>query len=289
MPRMALDRALPIAMFDSGVGGLTVLHECLVSLPHEDFVYFGDTAHFPYGERSPEELRAFALEIAEHLLEQGTKLLVVACNSATSAASGALAAHLGDRVPMVTVVAPESRLAAAVTRNGEVGLLATPATVASGAYARALAQASPEARLHAVASSQLAPLIQAGGEVDERVVECVEEACDPLRRAGVDAAILGCTHYPLVRPLLQRTLGRGATLVTSGHAIAEEVERELREAGIDNDVQRRGHYRFVCSGDPEEFRRVGTRFLQMPLGDVRRVPVAAAAGVGSRPAAGTAA
>ncbi len=280
MVRMALDRTLPVAVFDSGVGGLTVLHECLVSLPHEDFVYFGDTARFPYGDRSPDELRSFALELTDRLLEEGAKLLVVACNSATSAALPALDEHVAGRVPVVSVVTPESRLAASVTQNDRVGLLATPATVASGAYERALAQAAPDATLHPVASSELAPLIQAGGDVDERVVECVEEACAPLREAGVDTAVLGCTHYPLVRPILQRTLGRGVTLVSSGQAIADEVERELRRAEVDNEPARRGGYRFLCSGDPDEFRRVGTRFLQMPLGDVRRAPVAPARPVG---------
>ena len=142
----SLDRSLPVAVFDSGVGGLTVLHECLVSLPHEDFLYLGDTARFPYGDRSPEELRAFAGELAGILLARGAKLLVVACNSATAAALPALREELERRVPVVGVVAPESRLAAAATRNGRVGLIATPATVASGAYARALAEAAPGCR-----------------------------------------------------------------------------------------------------------------------------------------------
>src|SRR3954454_11015215 len=161
-PAMArtLDSSLPIAVFDSGVGGLTVLHECLVSLPHEDFLYLGDTARFPYGDRSPEQLLAFARELAELLLEEGAKLLVVACNAATSAALPALRDELADRVPVVGVVVPESRLCPAHTRNGRVGRLATPATVASGAYRRALRAEAPDADLHAVASAELAPLIQ---------------------------------------------------------------------------------------------------------------------------------
>src|SRR5437879_9915240 len=137
----------PIGVFDSGVGGLTVLHECLVSLPHEDFVYLGDTARFPYGERSRDELERFARELAERLLEEGAKLLVVACNAATSAALPALREELAGRVRIVGVVSPESRLAGLATRNGRVGLLATPATVASGAYEHALAEAAPTASL----------------------------------------------------------------------------------------------------------------------------------------------
>jgi glutamate racemase len=273
----ASDRQLPVAVFDSGVGGLTVLHECLVSLPHEDFLYLGDTARFPYGDRSADELLGFARELAGILLERGAKLLVVACNSATAAALPALRSELEGRVPVVGVVTPESRLAAAATRNRRVGLIATPATVASGAYARALAEAAPEAELHAVASAELAPLIQEGGEVDERVVACVDGLCRPLRDARVDTVILGCTHYPLVRPVLQRALGRGVTIVSSGEAIAADVEQRLREADVAQDEARRGRYSFLSTGEPEEFRRLGIRFLQLPIAEVERVPVGAAA------------
>ena len=268
----------PIAVFDSGVGGLTVLHELLVSLPHEDFVYLGDTARFPYGERSPAELQAFALELAGRLVEGGAKLLVVACNSATAAALPALRESFAGRVPIVAVVEPEARLASVESSNGRIGLLATAATVASGAYGRALAREAPEASLHAVACPELAPLIQAGDEVDARVVALVEEYCAPLRRAGVDTVILGCTHYPLVRPMLQRELGRGVKLVSSGQAIAEAVESEIEADGLAAAADSRGTYRFLCSGDPDDFRRVGTRFLQLPLGDVDHVDVLPADG-----------
>jgi glutamate racemase len=271
-------RDLPVAVFDSGVGGLTVLHECLVSLPHEDFLYLGDTARFPYGVRRPQELRAFARELAEILLAQGTKLIVVACNSATSAALPKLADELAGRVPVVGVVSPEAKVAAATTGSGKVGLLATPTTVASGAYERALREASGgEATLHSVATAELAPLIQAGGEIDERTVAAVEKACEPLLEAGVDTVILGCTHYPLVRPVIQRCLGRGVEIVTSGEAIVEEVERELRGAGTAAPTDRRGDYRFLATGDVDEFRRLGTRFLQLPIASVGHVDVTPAA------------
>jgi glutamate racemase len=270
------DRSLPVAVFDSGVGGLTVLHECLVSLPHEDFLYLGDTARFPYGDRSADELLVFARELAGILLDRGAKLLVIACNSATSAALPALEEELEARVPLVAVVRPESRLAAKATKTDRVGLIATPATVNSGAYAKALAEEAPQAELHAVASAELAPLIQEGGEVDHRTLACVEGACRPLKQAQVDTVILGCTHYPLVRPVLQRELGRGVAIVSSGEAIAHEVESRLREADAENDEARRGNYSFLATGDPEQFRRVGTRFLQLPIGAVEHVEVATA-------------
>lgn len=267
--RVPSEQELPVAVFDSGVGGLTVLHECLVSLPHEDFFYLGDTARFPYGTREPEELLGFARELTGILLEEGAKLIVVACNSATSAAMPALREELAGRVPVIGVVQPEARRAAAVTRNGRVGLIATPTTVESGAYERALRAASDgKATLFPVASAELAPLIQAGGEVDERTVDCVERACAPLLAAEVDTVILGCTHYPLVRPVLQRTLGRNAEIVTSGQAIVEEVERALEASGTAAPERRTGTYRFLATGDTEEFRRLGTRFLQLPIARV---------------------
>lgn len=266
-------------MFDSGVGGLTVLHECLVSLPHEDCLYLGDTARFPYGERSLDELRAFAHELAGILLAGGAKMLVVACNSATSAAMPALRDELADRVQVISVVEPESRLAAQATGNGRLGLLATPSTVDSGAYRRALAEAAPGAELHAVGSPELAPLIQRDGDWwDDTLVDCVDRMCRPLIDAGVDTVILGCTHYPLVRPIIQRRMGRGVRLVSSGEAIADAVHDALRATGLDRDDEaRRGDYSFLCSGDPDNFKRIGGRFLQMPLGDVRRVDVRQAA------------
>jgi glutamate racemase len=268
----------PVAVFDSGVGGLTVLHELLVSLPHEDFVYLGDTARFPYGDRAPDELRGFAFEIADLLLGEGAKLLVVACNSATAAALGALEAHVAEAehpIDVVAVVAPEAQLAAESTHNGRVGLLATPATVASGAYARAVAAADRHVELVSVACPQLAPAIQTGMLFDREMVELVRSYCVPLRDAGVDTVILGCTHYPLVAPMLQRMLGRGVGLVTSGAAIARRVEHALATRGLESPRRGEGDYRFLCTGEPNAFRELGTRFLQMPLGEVTQVRLGA--------------
>ena len=281
----AVDRTHPIAVFDSGVGGLTVLHECLVWLPHEDFVYLGDTACFPYGGRDADDLRERSLAVARRLTRDGSKMIVVACNSATSAALPALRAELGDEVAVVGTVEPAARLAAAATGSGEVGLLATPATVASGAYEEALAAIDPEVTLHSVPCPKLAPLIQAGGELDSRVVALVDEYCAPLIEARVDTVILGCTHYPLVRAVLQRALGRAVTIVSSGQAIAGEVERQLGERDIENETGRRGSYRFTCTGDEQEFRALAARSLQLPVEQVERVEIDEPVPVAARHAA----
>jgi glutamate racemase len=268
----------PIAVFDSGVGGLTVLHELLVSLPTEDYAYVGDTARFPYGEKSQAQLREFSLEIAEHVLAAGAKLIVVACNAASSAALSVLEQHLertGRPVDVIGVVAPATQLAVAGSRNGRIGLLATPATVASGAYERAVRASDPHVHLESVACPDLAPIIQGGFPFDQRVVATVRGYCEPLRRAEVDTVILGCTHYPLVAPMLQRILGRDVKLVTSGAGVVRSVERALAARGLLNPRAGEGDYRFECTADVESFRELGTRFLQMPLDDVAHVELSA--------------
>jgi glutamate racemase len=275
-------RDRPIAVFDSGVGGLTVLQELLVELPHEDFVYLGDTARFPYGERSAGELEAFALEIGELLLTRRAKLLVVACNAASAAALAALRERMLSTtlgVEVVGVIEPESRLAAAASRNGRIGLLATTATVHSGAYARALSAHAPAALLTSVACPDLAPIIQYGFPFDRRVVETVRAYCAPLHEAGVDTVILGCTHYPLIAPMLQRMLGPEVRLVTSGRSLAIAVRQLLERSRLGARRVGEGDYRFLCTGDVEAFGELGSRFLQMPIERVERVtlPLAEAA------------
>jgi glutamate racemase len=270
-------RKRPIGVFDSGVGGLTVLHELLVQLPHEDFLYLGDTARFPYGERTPAELARFSAEIAEELLRRRTKLLVVACNSATAAALPSLRRRMMDTtlgVDVLGVVRPEASQAVAATRSGRIGLLATPTTVASRAYEDAVEAIDPHVTLHAVPCPGLASIIQAGEQYDERAVESVREACAPLREADVDTVILGCTHYPLIRPMLQRMLGPQVELISSGAALARQVEHALSTRGLGNPNTGEGDYRFLCTGDADAFHELGTRFLQMPLGEVEHVQLA---------------
>jgi glutamate racemase len=272
-------RERPIGVFDSGVGGLTVLHELLVQLPHEDFLYLSDAARLPYGTRSRGELEAFALQCAEELLMRGAKLLVVACNSATAAALPALRERMMQTtlgVDVLGVVQPGAVRAVAATRNGRVGLMATQATVESGAYAHAVAQADPFVELASVACGDLAGMIEGGFPFDHAVVESVRGYVDPLRAAGVDTVILGCTHYPLIGPMLQRMLGRDVEIITSGTPLARQVEHVLGARVL---ASRRtageGEYRFLTTGDVDAFRALGTYFLQLPLGEVGHVSLRA--------------
>ena len=262
----------PVGVFDSGVDGLTVLHECLVTMPHEDFVYLGDHARLPYGPRTRDEVRRFAHEIGLYLQGLGVKMVVVACNTATSVALPDLQGEL--EVPVVSVIVPEAHAAVQATRNRRIGLLATELTVASGRYEALVRTLDAGATLTSVPCPRLVPLIEAGDTFSDEVVAAVREYAAPLKHAGCDTVILGCTHYPLLRPVFQRAFGREVTLVFSADETAREVAETLARKGFENDGGREGEYRFLTTGDPQLFRTLGERFLQLPLGAVEHVAVA---------------
>ncbi len=239
-----------------------------MALPSEDFVYYGDTAYFPYGEKSTEDLRARALAISRWLIDQGVKLIVVACNTATAAALEHLQTTLD--VPVMGVMGPESRAAAQTTRARRVGLLATEATVASGSYERMIHANDAGVTVTSVACPRLAPAIQAGTEWGDDMVQMIREYTDPLRAAEVDTVILGCTHYPMVEKILRRRLP-GVSIVKAGEELARDVNESLARRNLLRRVGGEGSYRFACSGDVASFRAVGSRFLQMPMGVVEQV------------------
>ena len=263
----------PIGVFDSGAGGLTVLHECLVTLPHEDFVYLGDGARLPYGPRPVEEVRRFAREIGAYLETQDVKLIVVACNSATAAALPELQTEL--RVPVVGVITPEAHAAVQATRNRRIGLLATQATVSTGRYSELVHALDAGAEVIPVACPLLVQLIEGEDPFGEETAAAVRAYAAPLKEAGVDTVILGCTHYPLIRPILQRVFGRDITLVFSAEETAREVAETLARKRLENDGAREGAYRFLTTGDPGAFRDLGRRFLQLPIEQVEHVELAA--------------
>jgi glutamate racemase len=265
--------ARAIGIFDSGVGGLTVLHECLVTLPHEDFVYLGDGARLPYGPRPLVEISRFASELAGYLEAQNVKLVVAACNSATAAALPDLQRQLS--VPVIGVLAPEAHAAVLATRNRRIGLLATEATVASGRYADLVNALDAGAELLPVACPRLVPLIESDDPFGEETTAAAREYAAPLKEAGVDTVILGCTHYPLIRPVFQRVFGRGVTLVFSADEVAREVSETLARKGLDNDDSREGRHRFLTTGDPDQFCELGRRFLQFPIASAEHVEIAA--------------
>jgi glutamate racemase len=263
----------PVGVFDSGVGGLTVLHECLVTMPHEDFIYLGDHARLPYGPRPLGEVRRFATEIGLYLQGQGVKLLVNACNTATSAALPQLQEQLD--VPVVGVITPEAHAAVQATRNRRIGLLATEGTVEAGRYSELVHALDASVDLVSVPCPRLVLLIESDDPFGAETTEAVREYATPLKDAEVDTVILGCTHYPLIRPIFQRVFGRAVTLVFSAEETAREVAETLTRKGYENRAEREGSYRFLTTGAPDAFRTMGARFLQLPLEEVEHVELAA--------------
>jgi glutamate racemase len=256
----------PIGVFDSGLGGLTVVRALIDLLPREDLVYFGDTGRFPYGPKPREEVLKYALEITELLMGFGVKLIVVGCNSAAAAALPELQARYD--VPLSGVLEPGLRAAARVTRTGRVGVIGTVGTISSGAYQRAAQALWPGITLTCAACPGFVEFVEAGDVDSDQVFVLAERLLAPVRSAGVDTLVLGCTHYPLLARTIGEVMGRDVVLVSSGEETAFEVAAVLdavgarrppgREAGGD---RRTGQRRFLTSGDPETFRRLGARFL----------------------------
>src|ERR1700752_1647208 len=262
----------PVGVFDSGAGGLTVLHECRVTMPNEDFVYLGDHARLPYGSRSLEEIRRFAREIGTYLERQGGKLMLVACNAAPSAALPRLQEALA--LPVVGVITPEAHAAVQATRNRRVGLLATEATVEAGRYAELVHALDAGISFFPVACPRLVPLIEGDDPYGEETERAVREYAAPLQAEGVDTGILGCTHYPLIRKIFERVFGRDVTLVFSAEETAREVAETLARKGQENARDRGGEYRFLTTGAAGASGELGRRFPQLPVRDVEHVTVA---------------
>ena len=249
----------PIGIFDSGYGGLTVARAVLDQLPHEAVLYMGDTARQPYGPRPIAQVRELALECLDQLVERGVKVLVIACNSAS-------AAVLGDArerydLPVVEVIRPAVRRAAAASRTGRVGVVCTQATQTSGAYEDAFAAAQ-----HLQVTTQACPrfveFVEAGTTAGPELLAVAHEYLDPVLAAGVDTLILGCTHYPLLTGVISYVMGNGVTLVSSAEETAKDVYRQLVEHDLLRESGRPApRHRFVTTGEPQEFATLGRRFL----------------------------
>ncbi|MGB9885676.1 MAG: glutamate racemase [Moorellales bacterium] len=243
----------PLGLFDSGVGGLTVASEVFAQLPAESIIYFGDNAHVPYGDRSPEELIRLADAICGYLVRQGAKLIVDACNSTSSVALEYLRRRYS--VPLVGVVEPGVRAALACTKNRRVGLIATEATVQSEAHRRLAARLDPGVAVFAQACPLLVPLAEAGAVDTPEAYAALSEYLAPLADAGIDTLILGCTHYPFFAPLIRRILGPEVVLVDPARETVREAAAILQERGLMAPSGRPPRHRYVVSGDPEAFRR----------------------------------
>jgi glutamate racemase len=256
-------QSAPIGVFDSGLGGLTVANELMRQLPCEGIVYFGDTARVPYGPKAPSTVRRYSREIGTYLEAEGVKAIVVACNTATAHALTALRAEL--HVPVIGVIEPGARAAVAATRTGNVGVIGTAGTVRSGAYERAIRELSAEARISTQSCPLFVPLVEEGWTDTEATRLIAREYLQPLRDAAVDTVVLGCTHYPLLKPVLGDILGPDVRLIDSAAETAAETRRLLSDRGIEAPPTAEPLRRFVASDDSSQFLRLGQRFLGHPL------------------------
>jgi glutamate racemase len=254
----------PIGIFDSGIGGLTVARAIYDRLPHESTIYFGDTARVPYGPKSPETVRRYSLEILHWLLEQGVKAVVIACNTSTAHALEDL--QRASPVPVIGVIDPGARAAVSAMRHGPIGVIGTAGTIASNAYARAIQRAQPGTRVEQKACPLFVPLVEEGWFDHAAAGLIAAEYMEPMKRAAVDVLVLGCTHYPLLKPLLQRTLGPETRLIDSGEETALSVQATLHSSGLNAAPDAVPSHRFVVSDDEARFRQVGSRFIGERLG-----------------------
>ncbi|ACV58860.1 glutamate racemase [Alicyclobacillus acidocaldarius] len=253
----------PIGVFDSGIGGLTVFHAMKRRLPHESMVYFGDRARCPYGDRDPDEVERFALEIGRYLERLGIKLLVVACNTATAVALPRLKQELG--IDVVGVIEPGASQAIEASETGRIGVIGTSVTVSSHAYAEALRVLRPDVSVVEVACPLFVPLVEQGHVEGDAVEAVVRESLQPLLEARIDTLVLGCTHYPLLMPVIRRVLGPSIRVISSADATAERVARVLAERGLEAPDHREPDACFLTTGDTASLRMaLATWFGEVP-------------------------
>jgi glutamate racemase len=259
----------PIGVFDSGIGGLTVVHALMENLPFERIFYFGDTARVPYGVKSAETITGYARQIVQFLLEKNVKLLIVACNTMSAVAHEAIVRI--STVPVLDVIEAGAEMAAAATKSGRIGVIGTPATVGSGAYPRALHNRSSRFTVFSQACPLFVPLVEEGWLDHPATRLIVREYLAPLLALQIDTLVLGCTHYPLLRPLLQKTAGNDVTLIDSATAVAGRAARLLEEGGLATSLATPPEHRFFVTDAPHRFQQTGESFLGRPLSSLTLV------------------
>jgi glutamate racemase len=261
--------ARPIGVFDSGIGGLTVVRALTQLLPHENIVYFGDTARVPYGPKSPQVVREYAEQDADVLLKHDVKMIVIACNTVSAVALDVVQKR--TKVPVLGVIAPGAQAAVSATKKKRVGVIGTVGTIASNAYVNAIRQLDNGVRVFGKACPLFVPLAEEGW-IDHRATELIaKEYLFPLTLEKIDTLVLGCTHYPILRETIDKVLHRSVTLIDSGEATAHSVKELLVRERMLNSSTLRPNHQFFVSDIPAKFSEVGERFLGRKLGRVQRI------------------
>lgn len=258
-PTRDVDAARPIGVFDSGIGGLTVLREITRLMPSEDTIYLGDTARVPYGSKSKETVERYSLEDARFLVRRGVKMIVVACNTASAFALERLRLEL--KVPVIGVIEPGARAAARITRSKKVGVIGTEGTIKSNAYCGAIKAINPDIATFTKACPLFVPLVEEGWLRDDVTKEIASRYLEGFKKLEIDTLVLGCTHYPLLKETIAGALGTGVVLIDSAAATADEVKRSLAQAKLLNASGVAGEHRFFVTDSPERFVAVGRRFF----------------------------
>jgi glutamate racemase len=257
----------PIGVFDSGVGGLTVVRELIRQLPGEDIVYFGDTARVPYGIKSPETVIRFSIENVLFLLKQEVKLICVACNTVSSFALPIIKNHF--RVPVVGVITPGVREAVYASKNKRIGVIGTRGTIKSRTYEKQIKQLAPSFKIISAACPLFVPLVEEGWFSGPEVTNIAKSYLRPLKEAGVDTLILGCTHYPLLKPVISKVMGSSVELIDSAKQVAIEVKKILLSEGLLSNGLK-GRQSFYVSDNPQWFTGLAKTFLGRAIKDARR-------------------
>ena len=257
-----------IGVFDSGVGGLTVVKELIRQLPSENIIYFGDTARVPYGIKSKETVIQFSIENILFLLKHDVKLICVACNTVSSFALPVIKNHF--RVPIVGVISPGVREAVYATKNKRIGVIGTKGTIKSRSYELEVKQLAPGIKVTAVACPLFVPFVEEGWLREDVVINVAKTYLKPLKDAGVDTLILGCTHYPLLKPVIQKVMGDGVVLIDSAKQVAVEVKNILSKEDLLN-KNGKGKHEFFVSDNPEWFSGLAQRFLGQPVRNVKKI------------------
>lgn len=260
----------PIGVFDSGIGGLTVVKDIIKCLPNENIIYFGDTARVPYGTKSKETIIKFSIQNTLFLLKFDVKLIVVACN--TSSSTALLFLKRLFKVPIIGVVEPGAKEAASVTKNGRIGVIGTSTTIISKSYETALKIVNPRLKVFSKSCPLFVPLVEENWQDTEIAVKAAKEYLGPLKKYNIDTLILGCTHYPLLKPVIRRLMGRNVRLVDSANQTASDVKGILAANDLNNSgFNRHPKHRFFVSDEPKRFALLGQRFLGRSLDSVERV------------------
>lgn len=259
----------PIGIFDSGVGGLTVVSELFRILPQEDIIYFGDTAHLPYGSKSKEAVTRFSLDIVNFLKAQKVKIVIVACNTASSFALSRLREKID--LPVIGVIEPGAQAAIDTTRNFKIGIIGTEGTIKSRAFEEALKKINRDVKIFSQACPLFVPLVEEGWLDEPETSQIAEKYLSPLKDKGIDTLILGCTHYPLLKELLSRIMGQGVSLIDTAEATAKAVKKSLGEKNLLRKGNHKPVYKFFVSDDPEKFLQLGMRFLGKGIDKAERV------------------